>query len=376
MVNGQLKEIQKKYGNDRTRYNQEVQKFYSENNISPMSGCGWSLIPLIILWPLYAIIRRPLRFMMWLPDTAITAVAEALGFADFAIGGYDEMTLAAMINSENIATASAAAGSSRIFEINFHFLGLDLSNIPSFRFWSGGLSAAAFGLFLLPIISAILSLLSMIVSQKTNQISQSQQQSNNWMMMIISPLISLWIGYSLPAGMCIYWISNSILAMLQEVICKRILQKSYDEAEKEMQEQLQKSKELEKEKRRAAAEKKAEAYATASPGKKIKKVQPQAKNKGIDLSASREGMRPYARGRAYDPNRYPITPYSDPDEKYKKNKKQGQENEEISNDPLPLGGTVLETDELVKSEEYSAERYESVENPDITIIEQKELPKK
>ena len=32
----------------------------------------------------------------------------------------------------------------------------------------------------------------------------------------------------------------------------------------------------------------------------------------MDLSASREGLRTYARGRAYDPNRYPITPYRDP----------------------------------------------------------------
>ena len=30
------------------------------------------------------------------------------------------------------------------------------------------------------------------------------------------------------------------------------------------------------------------------------------------MSASREGLRTYARGRAYDPNRYPITPYVDP----------------------------------------------------------------
>ena len=30
------------------------------------------------------------------------------------------------------------------------------------------------------------------------------------------------------------------------------------------------------------------------------------------MSASREGLRTYARGRAYDPDRYPITPYHDP----------------------------------------------------------------
>ena len=40
----------------------------------------------------------------------------------------------------------------------------------------------------------------------------------------------------------------------------------------------------------------------------------------MDLTASREGIRAYARGRAYDPNRYPITPYRDPNERFRKKK--------------------------------------------------------
>ena len=45
LAQADLKEIQKRCGNDRERYNQEVQKYYSDNNISPMGGCGWSIIP-------------------------------------------------------------------------------------------------------------------------------------------------------------------------------------------------------------------------------------------------------------------------------------------------------------------------------------------
>ena len=72
LVSGQLREIQKRCGNDREKYNQEVQKFYAENKVSPTGGCLWSLIPLIILFPLYAIIRRPFRYMMGLSDSAIS----------------------------------------------------------------------------------------------------------------------------------------------------------------------------------------------------------------------------------------------------------------------------------------------------------------
>ena len=166
LAQADLKEIQKRCGNDRERYNQEVQKYYTDNNISPMGGCGWSLIPLFILMPLYAIIRRPMKHMMRLPDSATTAVANALGMTDFTIGsGYGELTLASKLNVNNLDTAMAAAGGvGSMFIINFNFLGMDLSQIPNWKLWQD-FSWSNFGLFLLPIISAVLSVVSMIVSQ-------------------------------------------------------------------------------------------------------------------------------------------------------------------------------------------------------------------
>lgn len=319
VVNAQIQEIQKRCGNDKERYNQEVQKFYTENNINPMGGCGWSFLPIVFLYPLYAIIRRPLKYMMWLTEDAVKAVANALNWTsvkgtEFAIGGYNELMLGSMMNAGNLEaakTAAAAAGVSAasMFVINFNFFGIDLSQTPQLKFWTDGISWNSVGLFLLPIISALLSLASMFVSQKTNQMNKNQEVKMNMSMILMGPLISLWIGFAMPAGLCIYWISNSLLMMVQEVICGRMLRKDYEVAQKEMEEQARKAKEAEKERRRKSAEKKAAAIAA---GKGNKKVQPQAKNKGVDMSASREGMRTYARGRAYDPNRYPITPYRDP----------------------------------------------------------------
>ena len=312
VLNGQLQEIQKRCGSDRERYNQEVQKFYAENNASPMGGCGWSFLPIVFLYPLYAIIRRPLKYMMWLSEEAVTAIAHALGWADFTPMGYNELTLSAMMNAGNLETAKAAAGASAasLFVINFNFFGLDLSQIPQLKFWAveGGISWNSVGLFLLPLISAGLSVVSMLVSQKTNQMNKDQQVKMSPIMLLMSPAVSLWIGFTLPAGLCIYWIANSLLGMVQEVICGAMLRKDYEAAQLEMEEQKKKAKEAEKERRRAAAEKKAAAIAAGKSGKK----QPQPKKKGVDVSASREGLRTYARGRAYDPNRYPTTPYRDP----------------------------------------------------------------
>lgn len=328
LAQADLKEIQKRCGNDRERYNQEVQKYYSDHNISPMGGCGWSMIPLFILMPLYAIIRRPMKYMMRLTEDATTSVANALGIADFAVGnGYGELTLAAKINSSNFNTAVAAAGGvGSMFIINFNFLGLDLSQIPNWKFWADGLSWNSIGLFLLPIISAALSVLSMIISQKTNKMSANDPASNSSMksMMIVQPLISLWIGFTLPAGLCVYWIANSVLGMLQEWLCGKILKKDYEAARIAKEEQDRKAKEEEKQRRREAAERKAAAIA-AGKGKN-KKVQPQPKEK-IDNSASREGLRSNARGRAYDPNRYPTFAYVDPN---KQNEKPEPETESLT----------------------------------------------
>lgn len=315
LLNGQMKEIQQRCGTDRERYSQEVNKLYADNQVNPMGGCVWSFVPLAILMPLYAIIRRPLKYLMGLTDAGTTAVATALGLDGFVAGsGFGELTLAATMNSGNLATAKeavTAAGLSAgsMFVINFNFLGLDLSQIPNWQFWVGGISLSSVGLFLLPIISACLSFLSMIVSQRTNKMNANQDMGSMKSMMIISPLISLWIGFTMPAGLCVYWIANSLLMIVQEIICGKILKKDYLEAQRQIAEQAAKAKEAEKERRRQAAQRKAEALA-AGKGKKSKDKE--KKGKGVDVTASREGMRTYARGRAYDPNRYPITPYVDP----------------------------------------------------------------
>ncbi len=316
VVNSQLQEIQKRCGNDREKYNQEVQKFYAENNVNPMGGCGWSMIPMLILWPLYAIIRRPLKYMMNLTEAATTAVGKALGWADFTPVGYNELTLGSMMKAGNLSAAkdaAAAAGVSAagMFVINFDFFGIDLSLIPQLKFWEGGLSWGSIGLFLLPVISAALSLVSTLIMQKTNQMSKDQAPPKmNLSLLLLGPGMSLFIGFGMPAGMCVYWIANSLLIMVQEVICGAILRKDYEAAQKEMEIQAAKAKEAEKERRRIAAEKKAAAIAAGKDPKKAH--QKKAKEPGVDLTASREGLRAYARGRAYDPNRYPVTPYYDP----------------------------------------------------------------
>lgn len=52
-----VEELKKKYAKDPQKLNMETMKLYKEKNINPMGGCLPMLLPLIILWPLFAMLR-------------------------------------------------------------------------------------------------------------------------------------------------------------------------------------------------------------------------------------------------------------------------------------------------------------------------------
>ena len=342
MVSGKMQQIQKKYANDRERQNLEIQKLYEKEKISPMGGCLWSLLPVFILLPLYAIIRQPLKYMMGLTEVEISAVAEALNWAQVSIdngwvqniadaasnvytnAGYNQLFLSSLITPENLSAVQTAVGeaSSSIFSINFSFLGLDLSQVPQLKFWEQGLSWDSIGRFLIPIISAGTGLLFSFISMRTNQMNSQQsdqQKSTNRTMMIVTPLMSLWIGFAMPAALGVYWVVNNLLSMLQEFVAGRILKKDYEAAAAARAEQERLEKEEEKKRRREAAERKAQAIAEAKADRGKKKVPVEKKKKGDTavIGVSGVGLRAYARGRAYDPYRFSPegpTPYKDPSE--------------------------------------------------------------
>ena len=132
------------------------------------------------------------------------------------------------------------------------------------------------------------------------------------MMMLMTPLMSLWIGFSMPAALSIYWIANNILGLGQEVLCSKLLKKDYEKAAEEARLREIEEKEEEKRLRREKAEQRAREAEEArkNKGKKKEKDPDQEKMSPEQKAASRVGMRQYARGRAYDPDRFGgVTPY-------------------------------------------------------------------
>ena len=85
MLSGKMNKLQKQYKNNQQKYNEEVQKLYEKEGVNPMGGCLWSFLPLLILFPLYAIIRQPLKYMMGMTPDQIAAVAQALNWSSVAL---------------------------------------------------------------------------------------------------------------------------------------------------------------------------------------------------------------------------------------------------------------------------------------------------
>lgn len=315
--------LQQKYARDREKYSRELQKLYEEEGVKPSSGCLWSFLPMPFLMILYAIIRQPLTYLMNMNQDHFNAVSNLLygNVLDYK-NKQLQMAQDVFLNHDKIVAAIPELAG--MPQIDFTFLGVNLSETPHFLFWRAEDVGAAFGLWLIPVISALLGVVSMILTNKINAVvlhTQKTMDQSSMMTMVIMPLFSLWICFTLPAALGVYWIANSLFAMLQEVINIPFLRSFL---KKQEEERVQRR---EQEKERVKLEKKAQAEAKKKAAEEMRRIQMERKlNKSI-AGASREGIRAYARGRLYDPERYPTFPYQDPNELAKQQEQARQQQE-------------------------------------------------
>ncbi|MBP3654463.1 MAG: YidC/Oxa1 family membrane protein insertase [Oscillospiraceae bacterium] len=341
-----LKELERRHGANQQKYQQEVQKLYQEEKINPMSGCLWSLIPFPILIALYSVIREPMSVMMGMSEEAVQAVQTTLEkLGAFSMEGlssqqqaYHEIFLSQAAH-ENLAAVQAVAPEFQ--DISYSFLGLNLGVTPNWKIWEFDFSSAAtllpaIGLFLIPIISATLSYLSMKVSMARNDqgaaegAQAAQAESMNKSMSIMMPLMSIWICFIMPAAMGIYWIANSVFGMIRDWVLTKYYTKKMlvDDVEWLEREKRREAEEAEYERKRVEAERRKAAGIIEDNKNTSKKKQKAAEKQkkeelkaaaiaadkaerrerlGVqeaEIPASQVGNRRYARGRAYDPDRF------------------------------------------------------------------------
>ena len=74
----QMQDIQRRYADDPQRQNAAVQALYKEEGVSMGGGCLWSLVPMLIILPLYTVVRQPLVYMLHEPLEVAQQIVDVL----------------------------------------------------------------------------------------------------------------------------------------------------------------------------------------------------------------------------------------------------------------------------------------------------------
>ena len=344
-----MQEIQQKYAHDQQKQNEMIKKLQEEEGASMgMGGCLWSFVPLLILFPLFTVIREPMTYILGCGTEVATQIVDLLkGIAPELFSKnayYDQVVAASAISqySTEIAAAIPGISADTLDGINFDFFGINLGAIPQFNIFAATWvwDWAHIGAFLIPCLSAGSQVLQMWISQKGNDsvitdengvqdketAAKSQTAQTNKTMMFMMPIMSLWIGFTVSAGLSVYWFIGGVFRMITDPIMTKRYRKIYDAEDAIRIQRAMEQDRIEAEKERIRAERRAanpEGQTQNTSKKKLQKQQRDqeaaAKAAAAKEYAAKKGIteeeeeascmsgiadRPYCKGRNYDPNRY------------------------------------------------------------------------
>ena len=180
----------------------------------------------------------------------------------------------------------------------------------------------------------------MWISQKTNDsvitnekgvqdkemAANSQTAQTNKMMLWMMPMMSLWIGFTVSAGLSVYWFIGGLYRMITDPIMTKHYRKIYDAEDAVRLQRALEQDRIEAEKERVRAERRAanpdgitENTSKKKMQKKLRAEEEAAKAAAAKEYNAKRGIveeeeeetcmsgipaRPYCKGRNYDPNRY------------------------------------------------------------------------
>jgi len=248
------------------KLNEDLQKLWQEEGYNPLSGCGPMLIQLPIIMVLWRIIYEPLKFIMGMSQELCVKIAEVAGgqsnnqimfletikdkFGDFAsivIGEGD--------GAEKFSSFFADAGAFDTFFESFKLFGINLIRVPgnALEAVKGGNVenwAEVIILLAIPVLVFLSQWLSTKIIRKLSYqpVQDAQAASSMKIMEFVMPLMTLFFAFNLSGLLGIYWIINSVLSMVQQLILKVMYpmpvftEEDYKEAEKAMNGKLKPAK--------------------------------------------------------------------------------------------------------------------------------------
>lgn len=242
-----LEAIQKKYGNNKERYNEEVQKLYTEEGYNPLSGCLPTLIQFPLLFGIMDVVYKPIYHILRAGAGVINEMASAAASAGFEMGNsyYTQLNLLKAVKEMPQAfSAFDQELVQKITEFNMDLFGLDLSVTPQFKLTLDG----AFNWYLLiPVLCGLFQIAQSLYSMMTSNSGGAKGPMMG--MMIIMPLFSVYICFIVPSGVGFYWAISALVMLLQSVFLnifynpKKISEKIEAELEAEKDAKRQKRQE-------------------------------------------------------------------------------------------------------------------------------------
>ena len=328
-VSGQMQELQTRYAKNQAKLQEEMQKLYEEEGVNPMSGCLWSLIPFPILIALYSIIRQPITHFMMLSKDVLQTVVQSAADAGvnltnivmmdkatgtpalkdglYQLASYGQINLVKAVQEMGLSTPEGW------FDMNYNFLGLDLTATPWEYVKNFTFTWAVIGVILIPILAGLSQFVFSKLTMKTQPQADAGGGASMKSMMYMMPLMSVYIAFIMPAALGVYWIAQSVFSLIQEAILNKTFSAKLSEEEEarfqarqaDRQRRMEEARVQEQQRKQEEQKKKTlrEKQQAAQAAKAVKA----AKAATSTTEAGRVGDRPYARGRAYKADRYDET---------------------------------------------------------------------
>ena len=198
LLQPEVKELQRKYKGDRAKQQAVVQEFYKQRGINPAGGCLPTILSMGLLIPMYSV------FNQGLTNHDITAMLQ-VGPIDFA------------------AILGITCPTAPIFDAAGHVTNPCMNPWAFGINWglpepvTTGLYIAGFGISILAIIS---SLVQLVASRMTLAPADPKNDDQNVkvqrQMAYFLPLISILYGGIMPAGLFLYWITATVIQIVQQ----------------------------------------------------------------------------------------------------------------------------------------------------------------
>lgn len=199
-IKPKLDELKKRYGDDRQKYSQAMQKLYQDEGVSMSGGCLPMILRLVIMMSIYWLITQPLTYLMHIDSATIKEAAKLISES----GRVSELQIIDAVKNGTVAAPQIAA---KLGDLNFNFFGINLTEVPKFSF---DIFHAFKLTWLMPIMAFAAQLLTGWTSQFMQKKINPDAPSMGGMMVGMS-LFSLFIGFTLPGGVTFYWTCSSLI---------------------------------------------------------------------------------------------------------------------------------------------------------------------